>query len=165
MLSSLQQGSLVYIIDKTKSVKYLIGEVINKTEPKTEYQNVNIGVNPQMFFDISVKVENDVYEFKHINTNLNVVNYSNGNTIISETKEALIPIVETLLHNSHKIVDNIEFHKQTIIDCESILKQLNPTFAKEKERDEAILNLETRMNNIDDKLDRMFNLINSKQNG
>ena len=56
MLSALQQGSLVHIIDKTKGIKYLVGEVISRTEPNPDYTNPNLGMTPQSFFDLSVKV-------------------------------------------------------------------------------------------------------------
>ena len=42
------------------------------------------------------------------------------------------------------------------------MKKLNPTFAKEKERDARIENLESKVNGMDDKLDKIFNLINKQ---
>lgn len=164
MLSTLQQGSLVYIIDKTKNIKYSVGEIITKTEPKTEYNSSPVGgMNMVSYFDMSVKINNDTYDFKHIPSVNTLVNYNNGNIIISETKEGLIPTIETLLHNSKQIVNNIDYHKQAIVECEEILKELNPTFAKEKERDERIDSLEEKVGGIDEKLDKIFNLINDKK--
>lgn len=160
MLSALQQGSLVYIIDKTKNIKYLIGEVINKTEPTTDYANPNIGLNPPTFFDLTVKVENDTYTFQHLNSALNVAN--NGDVVVSETKEGLIPTVESSLHSSKKVIDptNIEYHTANVTNCENILKKINPVFAKDKERDARIQSLEDKVLGMDNKLDKIFNLIN-----
>lgn len=160
MLSVLQQGSLVHIIDKTNGTKYVVGEVLNRTEPTTDYTNPNFGSNVSSYFDLTVKVEGETYQLKHINSALNVV--TNGNLIVSETKEGLIPTVENTLHNSQKIIepDNIKFHENEVASCEEILKKLNPTFAREKERDERIDNLEQKMTGIDGKLDKLFNLLN-----
>lgn len=160
MLSALQQGSLVYIIDKTKEIKYLIGEVINKTEPVADYTNSNIGLSPVTYFDLTVKVDNETYKFQHLNSTLNVAN--NDNIIVSETKEGLIPTVENILHSSKKIIDpaNIEYHTNNVSSCENILKKINPIFAKDKERDARIQNLEDKMLGMDSKLDKIFNLIN-----
>lgn len=162
MLSALQQGSLVYIIDKTKDIKYIIGEVVNMTEPIADYSNPNLGLTPPTFFDLTVKVEDENYEFKHLNSSLTVAN--NGNIIISETKEGLSPIVENILHSSKKVIDpeNIEYHTKAVASCEDILKKLNPVFAREKERDTRIQNLEDKVDGMDDKLDKILNFINSK---
>lgn len=163
MLSSLQQGSLVHIIDKTKDIKYLVGEIVDKTEPIADYSNPNLGINPPMFFNLTLKVDNETYELKHINSSIPVAN--NGNIIVSETKEGLIPTIETVLHNSKKIIDpeNIEYHTKAVASCEDILKKLNPTFAKEKERDARIKNLEDTVGGMNDKLDKIFNLINNSK--
>ena len=162
MLSALQQGSLIHIIDKTKGIKYLVGEVINRTEPNPDYTNPNLGMPPQSFFDLSVKVGDEKYEFKHLNSTLTTAN--NGSIIISENKEGLLPIVESILYNSKKIIEpeNIEYHTKAVADCETIMKKLNPTFAKEKERDARIENLESKVNGMDNKLDKIFNLINKQ---
>ena len=56
-------------------------------------------------------------------------------------------------------MNNIDAYKQNIIDCESILKQLNPQFAIDKERDERLSNLENRFDGVESKLDKIFNLI------
>jgi hypothetical protein len=37
--------------------------------------------------------------------------------------------------------------------CENILKELNPRFAKEKERDEDISNLKNKMGGLETKMD------------
>ena len=162
MLSALQQGSLVHIIDKTNGIKYLVGEVISRTEPNPDYTNQNLGIAPQSFFDLSVKVGDEKYEFKHLNSTLTTAN--NGSIIISENKEGLLPTVESILYSSKKIIEpeNIEYHTKAVADCEAIIKKLNPTFAKEKERDARIESLESKVSGMDDKLDKIFNLINKQ---
>lgn len=161
MLSSLQQGSPVYIIDKTKGINFIVGEVVNRTEPTVDYSNPQYGVGCT-FFDLTVKVESETYELKHLNSTLTLAN--NGNIIVSETKESLIPLVESTIQNSKKQIDpvNIEYHTNIVSSGENILKQLNPSFAKEKERDIRIQSLEDKVGTIDDKLDKILNLVNSK---
>jgi len=39
MFSALSQGSSVYLLDKTSSPKFLIGEVVGVTQPKYNYNN------------------------------------------------------------------------------------------------------------------------------
>lgn len=65
MFSALKQGSSVFIIDRTKGIDYKVGQVINYTEPKSEYNyNQGFSVNNQTYMDITVKTDNGTYEFK-----------------------------------------------------------------------------------------------------
>lgn len=161
MFSSLTQGSLIHILDKTKGIVYKTAIVTTKSEPKVDYGSSPVGmINLPTFVDIDAKVDDTTYNFKHIPASSTVVNYDNGNITISETKEGLIPQVENLLHNSKQIVDNIQYHKDVIESCNKLLIDLNPQFAKEKEREQQIVNLETKVSGIEDKLDKIINLIN-----
>ena len=51
------------------------------------------------------------------------------------------------------------YHEKVILSCDAMLRELNPQFAKEKEQEEKIGMLEERMSNIDDKLNKMFDLL------
>lgn len=161
MLSALRQGSIVHIIDKTSGIKYLVGEVINRTEPISDY-TTNLSITPQLFFDLIVKANAETYEFKHISSSLSLAN--NGNIIISETKEGLIPIIEQILYTSKKAIEDeaINAHKRAITDCEDILLKLNPTFAKERERDNRIDSLEDKFIGFENKLDKLLTLLKDK---
>ena len=66
--------------------------------------------------DINIKTNDDNMEFKNIIPTLSVVDYKNA--ILSETKELLIPEVENLLQNSKSIVENVEYHKNIVSQCE-----------------------------------------------
>ena len=152
MFSALAQGSSVYILDKTSSPKYLIGEVVGVSQPK-------INFNGQSTVDLRVNVDNTTQEFSNLLSINSINSYNGGKVIISETKQGIQNEVESILENSKKIIDNIDVYKQNISDCEEILKQLNPQFAKDKERDDRLLNLENRFDGVESKLDKIFNLI------
>ena len=62
-----------------------------------------------------------------------------------------------MLENSKSIIANVEQHKSNISACEKILKELNPVYAKEQERDEAIENISGRINRMEDILARLEN--------
>ena len=152
MFSALAQGSSVYILDKTSTPKYLIGEVVGVSQPK-------INFNGQSTVDLRVNVDNSVQEFSNLLSINSISTYNGGKIIISETKQGIQNEVESILDNSKKIIDNIDTYKQNIIDCEEILKQLNPQFAKDKERDDRLFNLESRFDGVESKLDKIFDLI------
>ena len=60
-----------------------------------------------------------------------------------------------MLTNSKSILANVEQHRSNIAACEKILKELNPVYAKEQERDEAIDSLTKQVNGIQDILARL----------
>ncbi|MBO5631075.1 MAG: hypothetical protein J5965_18565 [Aeriscardovia sp.] len=66
-----------------------------------------------------------------------------------------------MLENSKSIVANVDQHKSNITACEKILKELNPVYAKESERDEAIDNISGRMNRIEGILARLEDKLNA----
>ena len=155
MFSALSQGSPIYILDKTSSPKYNIGEIVGVSYPKTNPYNLG----PQNTVDIKVKIEGDVQEFNSIPSINSIVSYNNGKVVISETKQGIQNEVESILSNSKQILNNIDNYKKNVEDCEEILKQLNPQFAIDKERDERLSNLENRFDGFESKLDKIFNLV------
>ena len=154
MFSALSQGSPVYILDKTSSPQYKVGEIIGVTYPKLNQYNL-----PQNTVDLKVKIDGETQEFNSIPSINSVVSYNSGKIILSETKQGIQNEVENILQNSKQILDNIDTYKQNISDCETILKQLNPQFAIDKERDERLSSLENRFDGFESKLDKIFNLI------
>lgn len=151
MFSALSQGSNIYLLDKTSSPKFLVGEIVGVTQPKYSFNQATV--------DLKVKVEDSVQEFNNLPSINSFVTYNNGKLFISETKQAIQSEVESILTNSQNIVNNIDNYKKNISECENILKQLNPQFAKDKERDDRLQNLEDRFGNVESKLDKIFELV------
>jgi hypothetical protein len=79
--------------------------------------------------------------------------------IIAETKELMSNEVDSMLQNSKNIVDSIPYHNNVISSCEEILKELNPRFAKEKERDEDISNLKDKIGGLENKMDKLISIL------
>lgn len=154
MFSSLTQGSFVYILDKTNKPIIKHSEVIGVSLPK--FQNMSSTV------DLKLKIDENIQDFNNIPSNNSIVSYNNGKTIISETKQNLITEVESVLQNRKSILSNIEQYKQDVIEYEELLKELNPQFAKDKERDDRLNNLEQKFEGVESKLDKILNLVTTK---
>lgn len=148
MFSALSQGSSVYLLDKTSGLNYSIGEVIGVSQPR--YNGT---------VDLKVRVGNGVEEFNNLPSINNIVTYNGGKLIISETKQGIQSEIESLLQNRRQMINNIDTYKQDIIEGEEILKDLNPQFARDKERDDRLSNLEDRFDGIESKLDKIFDLV------
>ena len=155
MFSALSQGSSIYLLDKTSSPKFSIGEVIGVSQPKINY---NFG-QPQNTVDLKIRVEDSIQEFNNLPSINSLVTYNNGKLIISETKQGIQSEVETILQNSKQIINNIDTYKKNISECESILKDLSPQFAIDKERDDRLTNLENRFGGVESKLNEIFDYI------
>lgn len=161
MFSALNQGSIIYILDKTERPKFKVGEVVSISQPKVDYNSTGqFGQYQSTTVDIKVSIDGSIYEYNSIPSSYSIITYNNGKITLSETKQGLQSEVESILQNSKQIVEKIDTYKQNIIDCESILKQLNPQFAKDKERDERLNSLEERFGGVEDRLDKIINLIN-----
>ncbi len=154
MFSALNQGSLIYLLEKTPEPKFKVGEVIGISQPR-----VNYTFNNQATVDLKVRVDDSIQEFNSIPAINSLVTYNGTQLVISETKQGIQNEVESILDNSRQIVDNIDTYKKNIEDCEEILKQLNPQFARDKERDDKLMNLEARFLGVESKLDEIFNFI------
>ena len=151
MFSALSQGSPIYLLDKTSTLEYKIGEIIGVSTPRfNTLGNV---------VDLKVRVDDEIQEFNGIPSINSFVSYNNGKIIISETKQNIQNEVEGILQNKKYILENIDNYKKEVTQCEDILKRLNPQFAKDKERDDRLVNLETRFDGFESKLDKIFNLI------
>lgn len=158
MFSALRQGSVVYILEKGENPVLKVGQVVSITQPN---YSSNFLMNGSTI-DINVKVNNQNMDFKNVPSSQSVANYNN--VVITETKELMSNEVDNMLQSSRSIVDSVAYHNNIITSCESILKELNPRFAKEKERDEDINNLKDKMGGIESKMDKILVLLQKDGN-
>lgn len=157
MFSGLRQGTALYVLDKSEEPKVVTGYVERVSAPHPMYQsynpNVSFGANLQTAVDIVLKVRDDRKEFVGIPSTASIHSY--GDYVISESKDSMIQEVNAMMANSKSILANVEQHKSNITACEKILKELNPVYAKEQERDEAIDALTKQVNSMQDILARL----------
>ena len=157
MFSALRQGSIIYILEKGENPVLKIGQVVSITQPS--YSN-NFLMNGSTI-DINVKVGDQNMDFKNVPSSQSVANYNN--VVITETKELMSTEVDNMLQSSKSIVDSVTYHNNVIASCESILKDLNPRFAREKERDEDISNLKNKIGGIESKMDKILTLLSKEE--
>lgn len=142
MFSALSQGSLVYILDKTKDIDFKIGEIVGTTVPQYAIDGSGMVMN------LTIKVNDERVDYKNVPSNANSVSYNNGKLIIAETKQTIQSEIESTLHNATYIVEHVEDYKNQITQCEQVLKDLNPQYAKDKARDEEITGIKIQINDV-----------------
>ena len=164
MFSGLRQGTTLYLLDKSQEPKVVTGYVERVSAPHPMYPsynpNVSFGANLQTAVDVVLKVGDEKKEFVGIPSTSTIHSY--GDYVLSESKDGMIQEVTTMLENSKSIVQNVDQHKSNISACEKILKELNPVYAKEQERDEAIDNISGRMDRIEGILARLENKLSTQ---
>lgn len=156
MFSALNQGSLVYILDKTDGVKFKIGEIVGTTVPQFAIDSSG------MVMKLSVKINGNVAEYNNVPSAATIVSYNNGKFIIAETKQSIQSEVESTLHNANYIIEHIEDYKSQITQCEDVLKELNPQYAKDKARDEEIANIKSEVAGMKTNIDKILAAVTNK---
>ena len=156
MFSALNQGSLVYILDKTDKLKYSIGEVVGTTIPQFATDGTN-----QMVMNIKVKVGDVITDFNNIPSNSSIVTYKGGKTIIAETKQQIQAEVESILHKANYTLEHIEDIKGEAEQAEIILKSIDTNYAKDKARDEEIASLKDKVSGVESKLDKILDIVSN----
>lgn len=165
MFSALNQGSPIYIIDKTDGLKYKTGEVVGVVQANAfggTFGTASFAPNGTV--TLKVKVDNNVIDYPEVPINGSVMTYNNGATIICETKQGLISELENTLQQTKQILADRPKYEQIVSDCEGLLKEINPVFAKDKERDDRINSLDTKVTSMEGKLDKILNVLSTNNN-
>lgn len=154
MFSALRQGSQVYILEKGNPASLKIGQVVSATSPNQIYQYL-----PNSTVDIVVKIDEQTSEFKQLPGSLSIANYNNGNTIISESRDLMAQEVENLIKSSRQALESVPIHKANIEAGEKMLKELSPSYAKQKDQEEKIVSLESKVGGIESKIDSIYSML------
>ena len=149
MFSTLRKGQSIYILDRTGKPEVKLGYIENVSMPRPMYPTYNpqvsLGTNMQTVVDIKTRIDDYTKEFV-VPSNLSVHTY--GDYTISETKEAMISEVESTLKDLTDRIDNVDKYKEDAEVYKDILKDLNPVYAREQERDQAITELNSRVDSL-----------------
>lgn len=165
MFQNLQPNDTIYIIDKKNGVPNLkTGLFIDKTAPTavTPSQTNGLMMNMNLLYEFTIRAIVDGQEgrFPNILTTETVHDY--GNMIIASTREAALSEIDKLRIRAQGELDRKEINEQTVESCEEMSRELNPSYAKEKERDEAIDNLSDRLDGIENSMEKILKLLNKK---
>ena len=160
MFSTLRKGAIIYILDRANEPEVKVGYIDNVTLPRPMYPTFNpavsLGTNMQRVVDITVRIGEEKKEFS-VPSDLSIHTY--GNYTISESKEAMISEVDSLLQNSKDVLNSVDKHKKAVDAYENILKTLNPVYAKEQERDSTIDKLTQQVNGMQSTLNRLESIL------
>lgn len=167
MFSGLRQGSLFYILEKGEDLNLKIGQVVSVSNPQPKYNqyiSAQTFAQPETTVDVKVKIGEETLDFKQLPSNLSIANFGQNGVVVSESKDAMSAEVESMLRTSRGILESIPYHEKVMHICDSMLRELNPQFAKEKEQEEKIGMLENRMGSIEGTLNDMMGMLSKALN-
>ncbi len=162
MFQELRQHALLYILEKTEDgLVFRTGRVLNDPQPKYNQTGTmpHFGAQPDMVVDITVKVGDEVMEFKKLRANLSIAN--SGNVIVSDSREAMDAEVDGLIRTSQQHIDSTQYHEKIVESGMIIKRDLNPQFKKEVEQEEKMSMLEGEVTGIKETLGEMMNMLSS----
>lgn len=165
MFQNLKQNDALYVIDKSSGVPSLkIGQVISVGKPMpanpVQTPGLMLGMNQQFQIAIRAKVDGQEGDFGQLLTTESVHDY--GKMLIIDNREALLSEIDKMRMKAQGELDRRDLNEQTVAACEEMSRTVNPEYAKEKERDEAISSLGGRLDNIESMLSKFMEQINNK---
>lgn len=165
MFSGIRQGNLFYVLDKS-NLSLRIGEVESVSNPTDKFGHSAYPQNPfaqaDTHVDVVVRFGDESEKYEQLPSGMSVSR--KNNLIVSDNREAMNLEVEAMLRSSHAVLDSMPYHEKVLASCDAMLRELNPQFAKEKEQEEKIGQLEQRMGHIDGKLERVLELLSDTVN-
>ena len=161
MFGGLRQGSLLYVLDKTANgAKLRIAQVDNISNPTPRYgQMAQYGGGTDMVVDVRARVGEEAMEFKQLSYAQSIAN--SGSMVICDSKEVMSAEVDALMRTSKQVLESITYHEKVLADCEAMMRELNPQLAKEKEQEEKIDALESKMGNIEGALNKIQTMLSN----
>lgn len=150
MFSALRQSGTVYILTKGDTLALKTGVVQSVSSPVTKFgtQLMPGQFQQDTVIDLTVKVGDELLTFKQLPSASVIA--SSGNMVVSESRDAMVAEVENMMRTSKEVLESVDYHKNALEACESIMCSLNPRLAEEKEQKEKIETLERKLGGIED---------------
>ena len=149
MFSALRQSGTVYILTKGDTPALKTGVVQSVSSPVTKFgtQLMPGQFQQDTVIDLTVKVGDEQLTFKQLPSASVIA--SSGDMVVSESREAMAAEVENMIRTSKEVLGSVEYHRNALEACESIMCSLNPRLAEEKEQKAKIEALERKISDIE----------------
>ena len=171
MFQSLRPNNQIYILRKDKP-SLDVGSVVSVSLPVPKYQmQPTFGQPQEMVVDIIAKVNNQDVTYQKIPANLDIADFGSGGIVISDNREAMNAEILSLKKKSIDIINSVDYHKEVISNCETILSELNPEFAEKQAQQKEINTLRDKIEEMSKNMadlmavnEQLIRVINSKEN-
>lgn len=158
MFQSLRPNSQIYIFHKGDSPRLERGTIVGNPTIRPKYQVPPTFGNTENVVDIVVKLGNQSVNYTNLPPQLDIADsFSNGESIVvSDNREAMNAEILSMKQKSTDIINSIDYHRNLIICCDSILSELNPEYAEKRLQQEEINTLKGQMTDMANKMNELM---------
>lgn len=165
MFQGLRENAPVYILEKGCPHKLIIGYVERVSNPVPKDGQINampiFGQPPQeMFVDVFVKVGDTTQKLEKLPASKSSTTpEQNPGIFVTESWETMLTEVENIERKCDNELSKVPYYtsvKESLVD---IKLQLNPQLAKEKERDEEIVELKKKIGGIESSIGNIESML------
>lgn len=155
----MRQSGTVYILTKGDTPVLKTGVVQSVSSPVTKFgtQLMPGQFQQDTVIDLTVKVGDELLTFKQLPSASVIA--SSGNMVVSESRDAMVAEVENMIRTSKEVLESVDYHRNALEACESIMCSLNPRLAEEKEQKVKIETLERKIGGIEASLENMTEML------
>lgn len=165
MFKNQRQGNLFYILHKGNDPYCEIGSIVSVSAPRPKNPNYNMyPQQPEMVVDLKVKVGDDNVSFSGVSADVPISDYPTTNgekLVLSCDLTALNTEINAMQQQSKLALESIDYHKSVLAGCEKMLVQINPQFARDKERESEMTNIKQEMNELRETNSRLLSMMES----
>ena len=141
MFQNLKNGSQLWILHSGTATPFVeVGtvETTNSIMPMMYYPNM-----PTYPLDVTVKVGEKIIPFKGLPMNAESATVTDQTTrevvTIACSKDAISTEIDSMAQKSAEVINSVDYHKNRLMVCAELKKQLNPEIA-EKEAQAKLIN-------------------------
>lgn len=155
MFQGLSENAPIYILDKGCPHKLIIGYVEKVSNPVTrdgQIPAIPMFGQPQqeMVVDVFIKVGDTTQKLEKLPAMKSATTPEhNPNVFVTESWETMLAEVENIERKCENELSKMPYYKTVKESCMDIKMTLNPQLAKEKERDEEIVELRKKIGGIE----------------
>lgn len=161
MFRDLQKGYAVNILDKTGSVPaYKIGTVVSVSSPRFDNKVQPAGFPPQFSSErvVDLTVETDGTTLTYVVPETGSVASSTGVTLACETT-SIASELRSIIKRSKDALAGVDNHKATIEQCETILSQIEPSYAQGKAQSERMDKVESSLSKMEETMTKILSML------
>lgn len=159
--NSLTNGSPFYILRQGEKPVLEVGAVKQKGQLRAKFPtatpNIMAGMQMQQVMDIVATVNGKDETFQDVPANIEIA--QKGGITFSGSREAMLQAVDNMLQTSKKALEQTDYHKTVIKESEKMLETLNPQYAENKQQARTIMDLQSRQDAQDKKLDSILSML------
>lgn len=156
MFQGMIEGASLYVLRKKENKGLKIGQVKRVSNPYVPQGGTFQG----MVVDAIVSFDGEEETIKWL-PSLESLSEDKSGVVYCDNKDMMLKHVEAWEQSSKQVIESIPHHEEVIAVADPIKRKLNPALEAEKQRDEKISKLESRMDGMDGKLDKIVNILDA----